>query len=378
MMRILILTNLYPSPWLPNRAAFNRQQFRAIADSHAVHVIAPISWTDRARSKVKDDRASMLRDGMVVEHPLFVFTPGCLRSRHGEFYERSVRKTFDRAVETFRPDVVLAAWAYPDVYAAVELCRRFELPLVAKVHGSDVLLPARNSLRARQTSEALNAATAVITVSEHMRSAVCGMRVPAERVHVAYNGVDTSIFRPRATRPASPRPKLLFVGNLVKVKGIDVLLGACERLGEKQFDFECDVIGTGPLSQALSKRIAGSSLAGRVRLVGSKPLREIAAAYHAADLLVVPSRSEGVPNVILEARACGLPILATRVGGIPEVLNASSMVEPENEVSLADGIVRALATPQPATFPLRSWSDSANEVAEVLRSAVRSRRKAAA
>src|SRR4051812_46506200 len=118
-MRILAVSNLYPNPFQPNRATFNRQQFRAIAATCPMHVISPIAWTDEFRMPA-DRRAAMPvdrrveLDGITVDHPRYWFPPKVLRSWYGKLFEKSIRPTFQRAVRDFRPDVVLGSWAYPD------------------------------------------------------------------------------------------------------------------------------------------------------------------------------------------------------------------------------------------------------------------------
>src|SRR5262249_10286840 len=132
-MRVLILTNLYPNPYQPTRAVFNRQQFRALAEQHALRIIAPLSWVDelagRARGKGKLPR-QLCCDGIPVEHPRYFYPPRSLRGWHGHCYRRSVRSAFRRAVTEFCPDIVLASWAYPDGWAAVHLARQAGLPVV--------------------------------------------------------------------------------------------------------------------------------------------------------------------------------------------------------------------------------------------------------
>src|SRR5688572_5831514 len=139
-MRILAITNLYPSPCHPGRAPFNRQQFRALAERHAVSVIAPVAWTDELTSRWRHGtRLSASRrvtcDGMTVDHPRYLFPVKVLRGWYGRCFRRSVRATFERARREFRPDVVLGSWAYPDGWAAVKLAHAAGLPAVVKVHG---------------------------------------------------------------------------------------------------------------------------------------------------------------------------------------------------------------------------------------------------
>ena len=106
-MRILVLTNLYPNPWQPHRAAFNRQQFAALAQQHEVRVIAPVAWTDQLASRLRGQHErTILCDGMVIDHPRYLFPPKMLRSWHGHFYLRSVRPAFERAVGSGKPAIL--------------------------------------------------------------------------------------------------------------------------------------------------------------------------------------------------------------------------------------------------------------------------------
>jgi glycosyltransferase involved in cell wall biosynthesis len=380
MMRILILTNLYPNRWQPHRAEFNRQQFAALAAAHEVRLIAPVAWTAQWR---RPAHQPVLRDGLVVEHPRFVYPPKILRSWHGACLLRSIRESFDRAVREFQPEVVLASWAYPDAWAASRLARAANLPLVAKVHGSDVLL-LTGGARQRQTIEALTGADAVIAVSRQLAGRTADLGVDPARLHVVYNGVDTALFQPGDAGAARERlklsadPLLLFVGNLAPVKGLSVLIDACALLRDRGTRFQCRLIGQGELRAALSRQIQTAGLTQQVQLTGPCRLENLPDWYRAASLLVLPSFSEGVPNVVLEAQACGTPVVASRVGGIPEILDDASLVPPNNAPALADAIERALHRPPAASRPMRSWKDSAEQLAGILTEAAERKRKAAA
>ena len=142
-MRILVVTNLYPNPLEPERAPFNRYQVRALAAQHPVQIISPIAWTGelavRSRGRIPHHRR-VICDGIVVDHPRYWYTPKVMRNCYGHFFSRSIRRTFARALREFQPDLVLASWAYPDGWAAVELGHRVGLPVVIKVHGCDILV----------------------------------------------------------------------------------------------------------------------------------------------------------------------------------------------------------------------------------------------
>jgi glycosyltransferase involved in cell wall biosynthesis len=385
-MRVLGLTNLYPNPMQPHRAPFNRHLFRLLAERHAVRLIAPVAWTDElsARRRGADPLPPERRvttDGLTVEHPRYYFPPRLMRGWYGHCYQASVRGAFRRAVAGFRPDVVHAPWAYPDGWAAVRLAHAAGLPVTIQVHGSDVRLLDRYPARRRRTVEALRAADGVIAVSRELADTIVGLGVDPDRVVVRHDGIDPELFRPASGSAARDRlgmdrttRRLLFIGNLVEVKGIDVLLDACHRLRHRGLDFEADLVGHGPLRGALERQARRLGL-GNVHFRGPLPQAELPDWYRAADVFVLPSRSEGVPNVLLEAMACRTPFVASRVGGIPEVAVAglSRLVPPDDPAALAEAVAAELTAPprDPDRWPApRLRTEAVAEVAEFLESVV--------
>jgi len=393
-MRILIVTNLYPNPFQPGRSTFNRQQFGALAAGHSVAVISPIAWTDELRLRWNGAGAlpagrRVECDGIVVDHPVYVFPPRVMRGWYGHFFRRSIRRTFDRAVAEFRPDVVLGSWAYPDGWAAVTLARRAGLPVVLKVHGSDVLTLGGQPSKQGPTGDALRQADGVVAVSRDLSAAVQRFGVDRNRVRVIYNGVDTSLFCPGDAAEARARvgiegngAVLVYIGNLVPVKGVDVLVEACGELARAGTVFTCYMIGQGALRGLLERRIAELGLQEKVKLAGPKPHKQLPDWFRAAELFVLPSRSEGVPNVLLEASACGTPYVASRVGGIPEIahLGDGRLVAPTDATALAATIRERLAEPTAAKrfggARLRSHAEAAAELILFLEEAVVNHRRA--
>jgi glycosyltransferase involved in cell wall biosynthesis len=316
-------------------------------------------------------------DGIDVEHPRYRFTPRVLRGTYGWAYRRSVRAAFARAVAEFRPDLVLASWAYPDGAAAVDLGHAAGLPVVINVVGSDVLLVG--GVRRRRTTDALRRADGIWAVSQDLANGVADMGVAPDRVRVIYNGVDTALFTPGDRRAARARLGLpaderavLFVGNFVPVKGLDVLIDALGRARSGNIGFTCRLIGHGPLRAALERRAAAARVVDRLVFTGPVAHDRLPDWFRAADLVVLPSRSEGVPNVLLEAAACGTPYVATRVGGIPEIAGRAHhlLVPPGDPGALADALARGLTgRVDPPTEPVaaaRSFDDAAAELAAYL------------
>jgi glycosyltransferase involved in cell wall biosynthesis len=357
MMRVLALTNLYPNPWQPQRATFNRVQLRVLAENHCpVSVIAPIAWSDelRARRCGKPALPAGRRvelDGMTIDHPRMFYTPGVLRGWYGQFFLRSVRGTFRRVVKEFAPTIVFAPWVYPDGWAAVQLAREAGLPVVLKAHGSDVLLLNEHPARRNGTIAALRSADGVVAVSQNLADNIVSLGAKPEQVRVVYNGLDKLLFCPGSKTAAraqlgieGPQPQLLFVGNLVPVKGIDRLLKACARLKSQGQGCTLHLVGDGPSRQPLEHLAQTLEIADQLLWHGSVPHADLPQWYRAADLLVLPSRSEGVPNVLLEASGCGTPWVASRVGGIPEVehLGTNKLTDSESVEELVVAIQEML------------------------------------
>ena len=365
-MRILTLTNLYPNPFHSTRATFNGQKVRLLATRYPVTVIAPILWTDEWTARWKG-KASLPRsrrivcDGITVDHPLYLYPPKILRGWYGHCFRESVRPTFERTLAEFRPDLVYAPWAYPDGWAAVQLGHRAGLPVVIKVHGSDILRLSVHPQRSRGTIEALRQADGIVAVSRDLEEKVAALGADPARVTVICDGIDSELFHPGPKDEARSRlaselelqgPVVLYIGNLLPVKGLEILINAFSRLERQEVAFTGILIGQGSLHSRLQSQVARLGLRGRVKLLGPRPHHELPDWYRAADLVVLPSYSEGMPVVLLEAAACGTPFVASRVGGIPEIAHLGNcrLVTAGDVAELAKAI-QAVLTNSPAPFP---------------------------
>jgi glycosyltransferase involved in cell wall biosynthesis len=380
-MRILAVTNLYPNPWQPNRATFNRHQFRILNERHPVRVIAPIAWTEERIARRKSgsllgaDRRVTL-DGITVDHPRYWYTPKIGRHWYGHFFEHSAKRAFQTAVAEFQPDLVFAPWAYPDGWAAVRLGHATGLPVVLQCHGSDILLIDQFRSRRKRTVEAVTGADGVVAVSQDIARKLKDFGVKPDRVRVIHDGVDLKVFSPSSKEESRRQigwngngPLGIFVGNLVPVKAIDVLLKAWAELNTQGTVLDLVVIGEGPLRTELEALVKHLGLGERVTFRGSVPHAKLPMWYRSADFLVLPSHSEGVPNVLLEASACSTPWVASRVGGIPEIahLGRSILTEPNSPGALAQAIRSMLASPPSPTGNMpKAREEAVSELIEFL------------
>jgi glycosyltransferase involved in cell wall biosynthesis len=248
-----------------------------------------------------------------------------------------------RALEAFRPDVIQTHGYKPTIVAAALRARRPSWKWIGFWHGV-----TREDRRVRLfhwlDRRLLRTAHRVVVMSEPQRQEFADL---GPRVSVIANAV---IPRDRLGADADPwvvsgeRPILAVVGRLSHEKGVDVFLRAAALLIAEGTTFSALVVGDGPDRASLEASARELGLADRVRFTG--PLGNMRAVYEAIDLLVIPSRSEGLPNVLLEALAHDRPVAATRVGAIPAVVDsplAGALADPESPRSLADAIRRALA-----------------------------------
>lgn len=214
-----------------------------------------------------------------------------------------------------RFDVLHCHAAYPQAYVASTLKRLYGIPYVVRPHGSDILPGERirsNPRLERRARRGLADADAVIAQGEFLKEVIVDLGVDENQVRVIHNGVDLSEFAD-APPYSHPRPYLLALGNLSRRKGMDVLIRAYARLASPRADLL--IAGTGGELEALRELSNELGVASRVRFVGFVSGVEKVSLYRGAEFFVCPSRREPFANVILEAMASGLPVVATDVGG---------------------------------------------------------------
>lgn len=363
--RALLLSNLFPSSREPTRGVFNRQGFHALSHQCEVRVVAPLPWWSRIRRPRELFRApseSIL--GMPASYPSYWSVPG-RPAFHAQGMYYSLRGEVRRLRREFPFEVILAAWAYPDGVAAAHLARELQVPLVTMVLGSDVNEVPRDPALRGQVAAGLKAASRVITVSGALRDRVVELGVAPERVVVQRNGVDGERFHIRSRSEARRRlglpdqaPLVCYVGNLFPEKGPQVLIEAMRELREAGHpEINLAVVGGGGLEAELRAKVEAYGLGACVRFHGRRPHDEVPDWISAGDVLCLPSFREGCPNVVLEALASGRPVVASAVGGVPELLCADTgfLVPPGDSRALADALAAAVA---------RSWNP------EVLRGSV--------
>ena len=261
--------------------------------------------------------------------------------------EKVLRRERTQIVETFaHPNTVIFAFL-ARLRSLVERVVVSYHAVSADPHGTAVKPLLRPILRR------LDAHIAVAEVQKRQLVEVDGLR--PESVRVIYNGVDTAVFRPaepaerdslrRSLRVPGDAIVLISVGSLKPIKGFDVLLDAFAPLAKREPRARLVVVGDGPDRTALEARARALQIDGQVTFLGLRD--DVHALYRMADALVLASRTEALPTVILEAMASGLPVIATNVGGVPEMVEPDAsglLVAPENAAALSDALQRVVAS----------------------------------
>jgi glycosyltransferase involved in cell wall biosynthesis len=352
MLKVLILSNLYPSTLEPTRGMYNLNAFRCLAEKAQVRLIAPLPWWTRVRRPGLLLRAPVEKHtGVHAEFPTYWSWPGA-GQLHARGMYASLRGRVRRLRREFPFDVILAAWACPDGVAASMLAEEFNVPLVQMVLGSDINELAQQPELQAQVVRALQRSGRIMSVSEALRQRVIDLGVPAERVVTQYNGVNGDQFRIRDRAECRrelglplERRLVCYVGNFRVEKGVDVLVEAMGRLAATgPADADLVLVGDGPLDPSLRERVAALGIGERVHFAGRRGHTEIPNWITAADVFCLASRREGCPNVILEALATGTPVVATAVGGVPELLDGNNgfLAPSEDSEALAAALKAAL------------------------------------
>jgi glycosyltransferase involved in cell wall biosynthesis len=370
-MRVLAVSKIFPSSVEPLSAPFNRQQLAALGRLCDVEVLATVPWFP-LRGRSLPPRREIF-DGRPLEHPRTLYVPG-LPSASAALYAASLLPSL--LARRTRFDVLLAAWAYPDGAAAIALGRLLGVPVVVKAHGSDLNVVAKMPGPRAQLRVLLPRAARVVAVSRALADEAVALGVDHGRVRVVGNGVDGDLFFPRDRAACrrelglSSERRVVYVGRLQREKGLFELVDAVAE----QSSLRLSLVGDGPARQDLAARAA--QLGGRVTLEGAQPLARVPVWMGAADVVTLPSWNEGTPNVLLEAIACGRPVVATRVGGIPDVVSTTSLgelVPPRDAKSLGAALTRVAAATHDAqaiaTAGRRGWDDSAKNLLTVLEEA---------
>lgn len=355
-LRTLLFSTLFPSSVRPGHGIFVQTRLRELLATGAVdvRVVAPVPWFFSSHPRFGDyalhartPRRETLM-GVDVRHPRYALPPKVgMTVAPLMLALGAVPAIRELLAEGFDFDLIDAHYYYPDGVAAALLSRWFGKPLVVTARGSDINLIAQYRWPRRMMQWAARRAAASIGVSKALADAMAEWDIGREKLHVMRNGVDLERFRPlpqdeaRARLGLQGRPLLVSVGNLVPLKGHDLTIAAFARVLPEYPEAQLALVGAGAERERLEAQVRALGLQGSVVFAGSVENAELPDWFSAADLSILSSSREGLPNVLLESMACGAPVVATRVGGTREVVTdavAGRLVERRDAEHIAAAI----------------------------------------
>ena len=382
-IRVLLFSTLYPSASRPSHGIFVETRLRELLKTGEVdvRVLAPVPWFPSTHPRFGEPArmaatpAQETRNGIPVTHPRYPLLPKIGMTLAPILLALACIAPIRKLQrEGFDFDVIDAHYYYPDGVAAAWLARHFKKPLAITARGTDLNLITQYALPRRMMLWAAQQAQASVGVCKALVDVLRGWHVDPHKLHVMRNGVDLQRF----TRVAAPElrarvglqpgqgPLLLSVGHLIERKGHHLVIEALVALLPQHPDARAVIVGEGVERARLEALARQLGVADRVTLTGSLPQTELPRWYSAADVLILASSREGWANVLLEAMACGTPVVATSIWGTPEVVAspaAGVLVDERSGAALADGVRRLLAArPTPAAVRAYaegfSWEDT--------------------
>lgn len=359
--RLVVFSSLFPNSTQPTAGLFIRERMFRVGKRLPLVVVSPKPWFPgqglirRFRPHYRPMPAPMeTQAGVEVHFPRFLAIPGLFRGLDSLFMALGSYPTL-RRLKARGHNLIDAHFAYPDGHAAIKLGRWLGLPVTVTLRGTEVP-QSRNPALVPKLREVFRDADFVITVSDSLRQLARSLGLARERGQVVGNGVDADRFSPvprgearrRLGLPDSARV-LVTVGGLVERKGFHRVIACLPALLEQHTDLHYLVVGgpcpEGDMTQALKDQAVALGLGERVHFLGPVAPDDLKWPLSAADIFVLSTRNEGWANVILEAMACGLPVVASDVGGNREVVckpDLGEIVPFDDQAALTAALDRAL------------------------------------
>ena len=379
-LRLLTFTTLYPNPAQPSHGVFVENRLRHLLASGEAQatVLAPVPWFP-GWSRAADRVAAMeQRNGITVNHPRYLAVPGLGMLSNPTALALAGRRVLARLLREGQEfDAIDAHFLYPDGVAAIRLGQEFGLPVVVTARGSDTSEWPRHRRPRRLIQDTLTRADGVIAVSAGLKQGLLTLGAAPAKVVVLRNGVDLNIFQPPKARAAGSGTRLLSVGLLIPRKGHDLIIRALPMLPGASLV----IIGEGPERAALNRLACTLGVAERVLLLGGRPHATLPDHYGAADILVLASSREGWANVLLEAMACGTPVIASPAWGSREAVSspqAGLVLDETTPTAIAAAVRRMQAQPPDRAATRRhaegfGWEATTAGQLELFRAVLRAR-----
>lgn len=356
-MKILVTTDLFPTPSNPNRGIFIFQWAKHLAQKVDLTILQAV-WIPREATISAETLENFgthfevppRRDNEFTWYQIPLKMPRYDRLwRRGLIFGAAAEKYLQGRLTGF--DLFVGQMGIPGGFVAVKLGKKYNKKSLVGLRGSDVTSYLYKPVLKNFAFWTYRRADAIVTVSQALRQQLIELKIPATRISVIYNGINP-IFQPMEQKVAREYLHLpegniiLFVGNLIRIKDWHTLIEGLKILFQTTVG-KCYLIGDGEDRVLIEKKIKQENLNDKIILVGNVPHTALLYWYNAADVLCLPSLREGIPNVILEAFACGRPVVASDIIGNREIVREGVngfLHRMGDSQSLAEALKKALDT----------------------------------
>jgi len=382
MLKIAVVTAHFPSSAHPTHGRPAYETMRILNGACNVrvffpHAVYPSFLKPRSRIYSGLD-PSYSPPGITVGYYGYPALPMVSRPFNGQLAARSLLSH----VRGFAPDLVFSYFLYPDGYAALKIGRALHIPVVAMGVGSDVH-SIQDRFSKMRTRTVVKEADFLVAISEDLRRRMVAMGAPPDKTRTVVSGCDLSVFHPmdrlQARRDLHIDPDseaIVYIGRMDVKKGLRELVEAAALLHPGRPKLHVYLIGEGSDRPVIEGAIQASNAAGYIHLLPECSFGEVPSWMTAANLVTLPSYMEGCPNVVLEALACGRPVVATNVGGIPEMMSDryGRLVPPRDPAALSKALASVLDgawdANSIAAHAGRGWDSVAADLLDIFQSLV--------
>jgi teichuronic acid biosynthesis glycosyltransferase TuaC len=388
-MKVLTLSSLFPSTEDPLTAPFIGERTDGLSQFCEVRVVSPAP---------SSNFKPMIRNAAFRHHsivrPTYLAFPTWLKGMDGLSLYSYVLPTVRRIKRLFPFDIIDAHWSFPEGYAAVMLGKELDVPVSITVRGSDVNRFLKDWRFRRRVREALSQGACCIAVSSKLRDVALSEGVSQNKFYVVRNGVNTGLFHPSPRREArqilglpSGQTIMLYVGRLVPNKRLDILIETVALLRTAQSPVRLYIVGTVDSRfrshhKAIRQLVQARNVFDLITFIDPVAPTDLRVWYSAADLVCLSSDNEGCPNVLLEALACGTPVVARKVGGVSEIVCSEKLgmlVGSDDPRAFANAVALSCKTIWDYEYISRqahgrNWRTVGEEVAHIFQDVIRARR----
>jgi teichuronic acid biosynthesis glycosyltransferase TuaC len=369
-LKVVTFTTLYPNSIFPRHGIFVEERLKHLLESGQVDVtvIAPIPWFPLKSGlfgeygKLGRVPRTEERLGLIVHYPRYLAIPKFGMTIAPLLLSLSLIRRFRNLKKELGDKFIIDAhYLYPDGVAACLLGMWLDLPVVMTARGNDVTVFPKYIGPKAMILWAARFCQKLITVSESLKTHLADLGVSREKLLTLRNGVDLEKFKPASPRAQNSKfssrgLKLLSVGHLIDRKGHDLTIEAVAKIQMATLT----IIGEGPLQSKLQHLVNQLGIDDRVSIIGVVSQAELVNYYNSADILVLPSKREGMPNVVLESLACGTPVIAARAEGVEELLTcpAAGIVLDERSPDHIVAAIEYMSSNYPDPADTRAYAET--------------------